>query len=298
MAFLQSSLKRMLAFVVIGHVGVFLVAIGLLTARGIAGATLYVVADGLVKGALFCGVAHVARRIGNVDELLGHGRGRVIPETGVLIAVAALGLAALPPLALLSGAGGLAPVLVVASALTGGAVLRAAGRLFLGLGPRRDELLVHAPPGEEREVPPARRSRALFWAPSAALLAAGLALAFTPGLAGRAVEQAQRFVNRPAVAQETLHGIEPAGATGSRDFSLSAWSYGYSGAGALGAIALGWLGLYRRRMPDNLRAGADRLGGPVLRQLKLVHDGVVGEYVTWLTVGAAVLGAVFAVLIR
>jgi hypothetical protein len=35
-----------------------------------------------------------------------------------------------------------------------------------------------------------------------------------------------------------------------------------------------------------------------LHRLKLLHDGVVGEYVTWLTFGAAALGGLFAVLIR
>jgi multicomponent Na+:H+ antiporter subunit D len=297
MAFVQSSLKRMLAFSVIGHVGVFLAAIGLLTARGLAGATLYVVADGLVKGTLFCGIAHVARRIGHVDELQGYGRARVIPVTGVMIAVAALGLAALPPLALLSGAGALTPVLIAASALTGGAVLRASGRLFLGLGPSRDDLLVPAPPGEEREVTPIRCAGALFWGPGLALLAAGLALAFTPSLPGRAVEHAQRFVDRPAVARETLHGAQAPTEVAER-FSLSSWSYAYSIAGALGAVGLAWLGLYRRRIPDRISVVIDRLGGAALKRLKLLHDGVVGEYVTWLTVGAALLGALFAVLIR
>jgi hypothetical protein len=32
--------------------------------------------------------------------------------------------------------------------------------------------------------------------------------------------------------------------------------------------------------------------------LWLLHDGVVGEYLTWLTFGAAALGALFVVLIR
>jgi multicomponent Na+:H+ antiporter subunit D len=66
----------------------------------------------------------------------------------------------------------------------------------------------------------------------------------------------------------------------------------------LAALVVAWLGLYRRRLPDVVRATADRLAGVPLHRLKLLHDGVVGEYVTWLTVGAAALGALFAVLIR
>jgi len=34
--------------------------------------------------------------------------------------------------------------------------------------------------------------------------------------------------------------------------------------------------------------------GPSVRRLNLLHDGVVGEYVTWVIVGTAALGALFA----
>jgi multicomponent Na+:H+ antiporter subunit D len=309
MAFVQSSLKRMLAFIVVSHVGVFLAAIGLLTARGLAGATVYVVADGLVKGAIFCAVASLARRVGHTDELVCHGLGRQIPITGVVFGVGGLGLAAIPPLGtflalslVVRSADGvgyqwLPPVLAVATAVTGAAVLRAAARIFLGLGPRRDELLVEAPPGEEQEVRPAPRRGALLWLPGLALLAAGLGLAFAPGLADRAIQHAQHAVDRPAIAQETLHAVE-APLPPARRFHPSASAYAYGAASAVAAVALGWLGLYHRRLPDAVRRSARRVGSVPLRRLKLLHDGVVGEYVTWLVFGAAVLGGLFAVLIR
>lgn len=309
MAFVQSSLKRMLAFIVISHVGVFLAAIGLLTARGLAGATVYVVADGLVKGAIFCAVASLARRIGHTDELVCHALGRRIPLTGAVLAAGGLGLAAVPPLGTFLaqslvvrsaegvGYGWLPPVLALATAVTGGAVLRAAGRIFLGLGPGRDELLVGAPPGEEQEVQPAPRRGVLLWLPGIALLVAGLGLAFAPGLPGRAMQYAQRAVDRPAVARETLQGAEaPAGTAPA--FHPSASGYAYGAASALAAVVLAWLGLYHRRLPKAVRAAAIRAGGAPVRRLKLLHDGVVGEYVTWLTFGAAALGALFAALIH
>ena len=309
MAFVQSSLKRMLAFIVISHVGIFLAAIGLLTARAVAGATVYVVADGLVKGAIFCAVAHVARRTGHTDELKCHGRGRVIPAAGVVMAGGALGLAAVPPLgtflsqALVTrsssavGYGWLPAVLVVATALTGAAVLRAAGRIFLGLGERHDDLLVQPPAGEEREVASTPRRGLLLWLPGGALLVAGLGLAFTPGLAGRAIEHAERFVDRPAVARETLHGVVSP-APPAETFRPGAGSYAYGAVSVLAAVALAWVGLYRHRVPALVRTAIDRAAGRALHRLKLLHDGVVGEYVTWLTFGTAALGALFAVLIR
>ena len=287
MAFVQAGLKRMLAFVVICHVGVFLAAIGLLTAGGLAGATVYIVADGLVKGALFCAVASLARRLGDTDELSLHGRGGSIPITGAVLGVGGVALAVVAPMAILSGHGWLRILLIVASALSGGAVLRAAGRIFLGLGSRRDELLAAAPAGAEAELRSAPRAGALLWLPGVALLAAGLTLAFTPGLPRRAVQHAERVVDRPALARETLHGV--AAPLPKTSFEQSPATYVYAGASALLAVAFAALGLYRRRVPGVVEAPLDRL--------KLLHDGVVGEYVTWLTVGTAVIGVLFAVLI-
>jgi multicomponent Na+:H+ antiporter subunit D len=287
MAFVQAGLKHMLAFIVISHVGIFLTAIGLLSATGLAGATVYVVADGLVKGALFCGVASLARRTGETDELALHGVGRRIPITGSLIAVSGVALAAIPPLAILSRHGGLRVALVAASALGAAAVLRAAARIFLGVGPKRDPLLVTAPAGAEAEVRSTPRAGALLWLPGVALVAAALALVFTPGLARRAVQHAERATDRPALARETLHNVHaplpPA------TFDRGAATYGYAGVSVLLAVGVAALGLYRRRLPRVVTAPLDRL--------KLLHDGVIGEYVTWLTVGTAVLGAVFALLL-
>jgi multicomponent Na+:H+ antiporter subunit D len=309
MGFVQSSLKRMLAFVVIAHVGIFLAALALLTANGLAASTVYVVADGLVKGAIFCAVASVARHIGHTDELVCHGRGRSIPITGAVLALGGLGLAALPPFGTFlsqalvvdsaekAGYAWLPAVLVAATALTGGAVLRAAGRIFLGLGPKSDDLLVAAPPGEEAEVRPAVRRGSLLWGPALALLVAGLGLAFAPGIAGHAVEHAERFVDRPAVARETLHGAL-AQPVLPRSFHPTAGSFAYGGASALLALGLAWFALYRGRPPGVIRERVGRTAGVGLDRLKLLHDGVVGEYVTWLILGAAGLGALFAVFIR
>ena len=309
MAFVQSSLKRMLAFIVVSHVGIFLAATGLLTGRALAAASVYLVADGLVKGALFCAVASLARRIGHTDELVCHGLGRPIPVTGAVFTLGALGLAALPPFGTFLGASLLThsvsgsayrwimPVLVAASAVTGGAVLRAAGRIFFGLGPSRDELLVEPPAGEEAEVRPAPRRGVLLWLPAVALLVAGLGLAFAPGLAGRAIGHADQFVDRAAVARETLHGVRPQPPRPA-SFHPSGVAYAYGIASVLAAIGVAWLGLYWRRLPGAVRKAVSRAAAVPVQRLELLHDGVVGEYVTWLTVGAAAIGVLFASFVR
>src|SRR4051794_6148047 len=53
MCVMQDHMKRLLAFATIAYVGVFLIGLGLLTSDGVAGAAVYIVADGLGKAALF-----------------------------------------------------------------------------------------------------------------------------------------------------------------------------------------------------------------------------------------------------
>ena len=60
-------------------------------------------------------------------------------------------------------------------------------------------------------------------------------------------------------------------------------------ASATGAVGLALLTLRRRRVSDlGLRVGP----------LKSLHSGVVGDYVAWLVFGVALVGALFAFLLR
>src|SRR5215211_697495 len=97
MCFAQDHLKRLLAFATIAYVGVFLIGLGLLTPEGVAGASIYVVADGFGKAALFAAVAIVQHRRRHVSELRLCGAGRRLPYTGLVFAAGALSFAALPP---------------------------------------------------------------------------------------------------------------------------------------------------------------------------------------------------------
>ena len=64
------------------------------------------------------------------------------------------------------------------------------------------------------------------------------------------------------------------------------------------AAALALAGLYRRRLPRALSSGANRTLGPPIRVLHALHSGVVGDYVTWVAVGTAVTGGVWAILLH
>jgi multicomponent Na+:H+ antiporter subunit D len=311
MAFFQRDLKRLLAFVTIGHVGIFLSGIGLLTARGLGGTTIWVLADGFLKGALFLAVGILVRRARDGDELRLRGRGDVAPLAGATFLFAGLGLAGVPPFGTFLGRAlvirsavdvgywWLPPLLTLATILTAGTVLRAGGRIFLGLGDRDDPSLSHEPPeaGEEPAGAGGRVSAPLLFGPALALLAVGLGLGFTPGLAGRATQWAGRFEDRPAHAAEVLRGVVPPPARPPA-FEPGAAPYVYAGISTAGAFGFALFGLYRRRLPVLLRRRAGRATAGPAAVLKEVHSGVVGDYVAWLTFGAATLGGLIALSVH
>ncbi|UNO38829.1 complex I subunit 5 family protein [Streptomyces sp. MST-110588] len=144
MCWQQRHLKRLLAFSTVAHTGLFLVGIAVLTPQGVAGTAVYVLGHAGVKAALFACTGILLDRFSSVDEHALHGRGRELPLIGVLYGLGGLALAGLPLFAtglgkaLTEEAAGVGPTVlfVAVSAVTGGAVLRAAARVFLGLGER------------------------------------------------------------------------------------------------------------------------------------------------------------------
>jgi multicomponent Na+:H+ antiporter subunit D len=306
MCFVQRHLKRLLAFSTISHVGLFICAVGLLGSKGIAGAILYIVAHGLTKGALFMCMGVLLHRFATVDEFDLHGRGREVPFLGVLVVIGALLLAAAPPFTAFAGKsliesasseagyGWLVALLVIVSAATGGAVLRIAGRVFLGWGP--DE---GADPSQTRaaheHVDETRGVRdhtpAMMMAVPAVLLVAAAAVVFIPGAVAGVQRAAARFTDHAAYAPWVLAGahlrwprieishVEPL------DFLYA----GLAVAGAVGAAALG---LFGRALQEALPTGISEPARAGLRRVRHLHSGEIGDYIAWWTVGASLLGAV------
>src|SRR5579884_3641821 len=191
MCFLQRHLKRLLAYSTIAHAGVMLVGIGLLDPKALAGAANLVLSHGFVKGGLFMVCGAVLVRLRAVDELRLHGAGRAVPWWGVLWAAGAVGLIGVPYVGVFLGhalvddgatARGIAwvqPLLMIAEAVSGGALLRAGARVFLGWGAKDDSLLTPEPP----EEPPERDAAVAPMAVAATIaIVIGLALSVTPGL--------------------------------------------------------------------------------------------------------------------
>jgi multicomponent Na+:H+ antiporter subunit D len=309
MAFLQRHLKRMLAYSVVCHIGIMLAGIGLLDSAGLAGAELMFLAHALLTAGLFfvAGILHSDH--GLVDELhlWGRARGCWVPAAAWFAAT--VGLVGTPYLGIYLGHASIddgadqlgrswvLPLLWLGSALAGAALLRAGARIFFGWGDREDELL-----GTSIEEDPLERNvvRPLLVAVAVVAVAAGVAISLVPGLGQRAEYAADRFRDTSGYAAIVVHGRAmppPSNLPASIEHtSVESLLYG-SGATIL-ALGLALVGLYRRRLPRAVSDLAGRTLAPPIRVLHALHSGVVGDYVTWVAVGTAVTGGVWALLLH
>ena len=307
MCFLQRHLKRMLAYSTISEGGLILVGIALLGRDGLAGAGAYVLAHGLAKAGLFLCVGIVLFRLSSIDELTLRGRGRALPVTGIIFVLGALAMTGVPPFgtylgksliedsASKLGYSWLPAMMTAVSIVSVAALFRAGARVFLGWGEAQDSLL-SPEPDESREVEhPPRKRPPIMLVPAAALVLASLGLSLVPGLEHGLKREAARFEDRPAYAQAALSqstATTPSPALELPAFGSSAVGYGV--ASAAGALLLGLVGLYRPRLAHRLPSASLRLAAAAVRPLRAAHSGVVTDYVTWLLVGAAGLGGIFA----
>jgi len=274
MAYAQDHLKRMLAFVTIAHVGLFLAGVAMLTAAGVGAVAVYVVADGCTKAALFACVGILQRRLGHVRASALRGRGRGLRFTGTAFVLAALISTGLPltgPFlgkallddALTNGVGAWATVIAIGStALLGATLLRAAGCVFLGWrqgAPAGD----YEPLTEPQPSTPVR-----MWAPIVVLLATAIAIGIAPGVRHAADIAAQRATS--------MSGSAPA--PPAHDYLLSFLTL---------AIAVGLAAFM---------LGRDRL--PRFTTLRAIHSGRLGDYVALLCAGAALFGGAFALALQ
>ena len=320
MCFLQHHLKRLLAFATVSYVGYFLVGIGLLTPDGLAGTAVYVLGDGFVKASLFVCVGILQHRHGRLDELYLRGLGRDLPFTGAVFAVGGLALAALPPFGVFlgksmieeaaseQGYGWVAVLLVLTSIFIGGAVLRAAGRVFLGwdtetehdrLSEQADQdtesEMEHEPEMEEAR----NRTPRFLFAPALGLLLMAFVVGLTPGLAYAAQEAAARLLDHHSYAATVLYGLPTDRISVSPMHPPTATDFLYAVASIGGAITLALLALFGHRLPlRSKRRSLAAVWRTSSTRLRTLHSGHPGDYVAWLTVGAAVFGVLFALTLR
>ncbi|MFE4960043.1 complex I subunit 5 family protein [Streptomyces sp. NPDC056653] len=271
MCWQQRHVKRLLAYSTVAHTGLFLIGIGLLRPEATGGIAVYILGHAGAKAALFACVGILLDRYGSVDEHELYGRAKELRWVGVLFATGALALSGLPPFGTGLGkavteeaAGGLlALVFVVVSAVTAGAVLRVAARVFLGAGKRPEAEPAHETKGEDEE--PETKGRigrvpTTMTAVPTALLIGAVAAGLTPWLA--------TSVGDAFGAPHAPHWT-PAGTF--LGFVSAALAVGLAAAAVHGPA----------------RQEAHRWTTPLRR----MHSGHIGDYVVWLLAGTTLIGA-------
>jgi multicomponent Na+:H+ antiporter subunit D len=308
----QRHVKRLLAFSTISHVGMFICGIGLLSAKGLAAVAVFVIGHGLNKAALFMLTGVLLHRFSTVDEFDLHGKGRATPITGVMFAVGGLLLSGIPIVtvffgkslldsaALEAGFWWLPSVFVLCSMLTGGAVLRVSGRVFLGWGPAEAPDGRQAQAGREEEDEEEggstdRTPRQMLAVPGLLLLAA-IVVGLVPGVVPGIEIAAGHFTDHASDLNWMLRGVVslPSETTS----HIEGFDYLYGAGGTVGAVAVAGLGLFgrplRARIPEALLA--PWLAG--LGTLRRLHSGHIGDYIAWWTAGAALIGGSSLIFLR
>ena len=309
--FRERHIKRLLAFSTISHVGMFLIGIALLTPLGLAGAAVYVIGHALVKAALFLCTGIVLHRLSSVNETHLHGRGRRLRATGIVFTLAGLGLAGLPPFAIFLGKGwieasaglhGLAwitAIMLVCTILVGGTVLRVAGGVFYGLGdpPGEDPEMAREAAEETSETDTGKQHTPLTMIiPPALLVAAAIGIGLIGALGPAVQAAAVRFEDQAAYNAAVLAGAHiahPVAVYAAEPAGVTLEGLLASAGSVAGALILAWLALFWRRLPVlHGHEPSARLAAAARR----FHSGVVNNYVTWIVLGLACLGGIFALI--
>jgi multicomponent Na+:H+ antiporter subunit D len=313
MCFRQRHLKRLLAFSTVSHVGIFLLCLGALSHVGIAALAAYVLAHGLAKGALFMCVGVLVHRFAEVDELKLRGRGMQdagLRFVGVLFVASGIVLAGAPMVGVFlgkslgeasvekAGFGWTVAVFVLASGLTAGAILRAAGSIFCGWGEDEPPEVAQPQQGdvEAETLEPHDRTPATMVIPPALLTLAALLVSVAPGLEDAVQHAAVRFVQTSAYADTVLHGRDTFVALPTE--GLKATDFVWGTLSLLLALAASGLALFGRGLVERVPARLRRAGDAALRPLEAAQSGHPGDYVAWLTAGAGALCAVLVLALR
>jgi multicomponent Na+:H+ antiporter subunit D len=312
MCFSQHHLKRLLAFSTVSHVGLFLIGIALVSHVALAGTAMYVLAHGLAKAALFMGVGVLLHRFATVDEFELHGRGRGLVPAAIVFVAGALVLSATPMFgsffgksmideaALAQGYGWLPTVFLVCSGITGGAVLRVAGRVFAGWGSRdrpgdaSEVEAAHEAPEtqEERDHTPLTMSITPL-----VLVAAAVVAGLVPGVVHEIEHAAGHFVDRQSYVAAVLQGAHPHFVE-TPPSKLKPSDFIYGSASTLLALALAALALFGQPLARRVPTRSIERARVALGRLRALHSGHIGDYIAWLTFGMASLGGLFALTLR
>ena len=308
MALAQRHLKRMLAYSTIAHMGILLCAAALFSPVSLGGAGLYVLAHGVLKAALFLCAGILLHRSGTVDEFELYGFGRSMPATAAVYFLAALGTLGLPGFGTFHGESMIGHVakesslawlkilFVLASGLSGAAIIRAGIRIFFGKG-GRDIPRGAAHIAEEPETVEARAHSTPWnmWVAAAALLVAGGFLfagfasreALVAGFQFRDGEAYRSVVLDGHASTVDLSGERVQAEQAERSLPAMAKEWPRLAGVVLLSGGVVWFSLSPHHRSRQLRRTAADVLSPLTAPLRSLHSGAIGDYVAWITAGIA-----------
>ncbi|HEX5412563.1 MAG TPA: proton-conducting transporter membrane subunit [Terriglobia bacterium] len=313
MCLLQTHLKRLLAYSTISHVGLVLLAGAMLVPEAIGCAMLYIIAHGFVKGSLFLCTGALKQRFNAIDESELHGRARGWYLLLAIYTLGAIGLAA-APLFLTGRADSLVEAAVrdhglhwtvwifsFSAIITAGAVLRSAGAVFFGWGPR--EASSSKESGGEREAAAGgRKVERIMLLPAALLIALAIGLSFTPGLDHIVLRAATDFHDgtriRDRIMNITHAPLKQADAHREKELMAEPVAEKYSVEKGLINVALALAVAFLALNRDRLRLTRVRILTRPASLLRAIHTGTVGDYAAWFIAGVAVFSGVMLLLWR
>jgi multicomponent Na+:H+ antiporter subunit D len=312
MCYAEHHVKRILAFSTVTHSGLMLIgiasSIGSPPTLGIAGFLTYLIGHAFVKSALFFVAGILLHRLRTASEPALFGRGKELPFTAALWFLGGLGLAAFPGFATMNGealisgaseANGnhwVSFVFLFAGVFTSGAVIRVGLHTFLGWGShplsdrasRVDEL----PEDNEDD-------QKTFWyhfLPPVICIATAIIFALSPYTIRQTSEASARLASQPAYLHAVYTGVGfPIHLPPAQKLDLVSSAMRSLSATSL-ALLLALTSVFRKRISRVFRLGA-YLEGPMVL-FRTLQSGHVGDYVLWLTIGSATLGAAYVVLLR
>ncbi len=305
MAYAQRHLKRLLAFSTVSHSGMFVAALGLFSAAGVAGAALFVLAHGLIKSALFVCAGNYLNRFRSLDENELCGKGARAPLNSALYLIGGLALAGMPPFAISAAKVlydaamkdralfAVAAFMAFASAIDAGAVLRSGLHVTFGIG--KGQITGLSPREEEPECRDDFLERTPWTMLAAPVML--LAVAVWVGMSGmfwHGVERAAyAFVDRQYYVAAVLNGVHrmlpqaPFQPRTAQDVSIN---LGVTAAAIVAAL----LGLFRHRVPRVLSP----ILGPPLKLLRDLHSGIFTDYIAYMMFGIAAYATYLVIAAR
>src|SRR5207248_392214 len=189
---------------------------------------------------------------------------------------------------------------VLSSVLTGGAVLRLSGRVFVGWGAeQREDEPEQAPQAreeEDEETVERERTPPLMVLVPAVLMAAAIVIGLIPGAVPGIELAAAHVGDHAAYIAWVLHGgvahylpVAPS--------HVETYDYIYGAVGALGAVLAAATALFAYPLRDRIPSAAMRSLLGAIGGLRRLHSGHIGDYIAWWTTGAAVFGGASLVLL-